>query len=165
MELPVSVINGRFKVTDRPYADPGKCTVCGSVSKPVVDFDMTVDYYGAILLCSDCIREAFILMGALHPESVEPAQVIPLFDQSNKTDTDMVHEYLAASLESTRRLIAILPDAALLDEYAEVVLDGDSDDAGGETGRDEDDSQLTLFQGPNDLPTITGRTTRSVFDD
>ena len=93
MDLPVSVINGRFRVTDRPYADPGKCTVCGSVSKPVVDFDMTVDYYGAILLCTDCIREAFILMGHLHPELMAPAQVVPLFDQNSHYDTDMVHEY------------------------------------------------------------------------
>jgi len=151
MELPVSVINGRFKVLDRPYNDPGHCAVCGSVSKPVVDFDMSVDYYGAVLLCADCVREAFILMNTLHPELTAPAQVVPLYD-GNALNAGMVHEYLAASLESTRRLIAVLPDSDLSLEDAVELLEADGDDAGETLGADEISGQLTFFQGPNDIP-------------
>jgi hypothetical protein len=165
MDLPVSVINGRFKVLDRPEPAPGHCAVCGSVSKPVIDFDMTVDYYGAVLLCTDCIREAFIIMGSLHPELMEPAQVVPLFDPGKHYDMDMVHEYLAASLESTRRLIAILPDSDFSDENAEDLLGTVGADSEPLFRTDDNGAQLNLFQGPDDVPTITGRKARSIFDE
>ena len=62
VELPESVINGRFRVTERPMAAPGKCAVCGAVSRPVVDFGMDVDFYGAVLFCFECILSAHEVM-------------------------------------------------------------------------------------------------------
>lgn len=164
MDLPVSVINGRFKVLERPDPAPGHCAVCGSVSKPVVDFDMTVDYYGAVLLCVDCIREAYVNIGLLHPDLLAPAQATPLFNGST-LDVGTVHEYLAASLESTRRLIAILPDSDLSVEDDENSSAGTEDDAEQSHGTNADDSESLSIERSYDLPTITGRTVRSIFDD
>jgi hypothetical protein len=104
-------------------------------------------------------------MGHLHPELMAPAQALPLFDGNSQYDTDMVHEYLAASLESTRRLIALLPDTDLSFEDAEELPDGVTGNEGESVGADDDGSQLTLFQGPNDFPPITARTSFSIFDE
>lgn len=160
MTLPASVINGRFKVLDRPEPAPGHCAVCGSVSKPVVDFDMTVDYYGAILLCVDCVREAFINLGNLYPALMAPAQVGPLSNAA-ALDVGTVHEYLAASLDATNRLVAILPDADFLDEDAEVISKPDRDNADQSDGANAGGTQLTFFERPDD---VSGFTSRNLFD-
>lgn len=51
-------VNSRFRILDSPLIQPGKCAVCGAVDRPVVDFDTTVQLYGAILLCFSCVQEA-----------------------------------------------------------------------------------------------------------
>jgi hypothetical protein len=155
MELPVSVINGRFKVLDRPNTPPGHCAVCGSVSKPIVDFDMTVDYYGAIMLCVDCIREAFILIGHMYPDLVAPAQVTPLYDGS-ALDVGTIHEYLAASLTATNALIAVLPDSDLSDEDAEDLHRVDQNNADGASGAVTDSDESAGGKRPYDVPIFTG---------
>lgn len=48
----------RFKLTLTPLVSPGKCACCGAVNRPVVDFDMTIQFYGAVLLCITCLAEA-----------------------------------------------------------------------------------------------------------
>ena len=45
----------RFKLTDIPMVNPAKCACCGAVNRPVVDFDMTIPMYGAVLLCTSCL--------------------------------------------------------------------------------------------------------------
>jgi hypothetical protein len=51
-------LTSRFTLLPQPVVAPGKCAVCGAVDKPVVDFNMTIEFYGAILICANCIREA-----------------------------------------------------------------------------------------------------------
>ena len=48
----------RFKLTDKPMVSPAKCACCGAVDRPVVDFDMTIQFYGAVLLCVSCLGNA-----------------------------------------------------------------------------------------------------------
>ena len=56
--IPEAKPTDRFKLTNLPLVTPGKCACCGAVNRPVVDFDMTVQFYGAILLCITCLAEA-----------------------------------------------------------------------------------------------------------
>lgn len=50
--------NSRFQVYPSPVASPGKCGVCGAVDRPVVDFNMTIQFYGAVYICITCMTEA-----------------------------------------------------------------------------------------------------------
>lgn len=54
------VVRSRFKLLDRPYAHPGKCAVCGAVNRPVVDFDLELDEYGAVYFCVTCLTQVAI---------------------------------------------------------------------------------------------------------
>lgn len=48
----------KFQITDKPMALPAKCVVCGAVDRPVLDFGMSLDWYGAILFCIECMASA-----------------------------------------------------------------------------------------------------------
>jgi len=73
-------INSRFKITERPFNAPGKCLICGSVDRPVVDFGLEgefstlentelgetkfqrfTDFVGVAYWCRDCVREAALV--------------------------------------------------------------------------------------------------------
>lgn len=56
--IPEAKTTDRFKLTNLPLVAPGKCACCGAVDRPVVDFDFTIQFYGAVLLCETCLAEA-----------------------------------------------------------------------------------------------------------
>lgn len=61
---------GKYKLTTEP-ALPAKCVGCNNdvkATRPLVDTSASLDYYGAILLCADCVTEMAELIG-LVPES------------------------------------------------------------------------------------------------
>lgn len=103
MELPESVVNGRFKVTDRPTVFPGKCAVCGTVERPVVDFGMTLDYYGAVLLCVECLTSAYNTVQLVMGDESAPAPAVPHF-----LDEVAINEYVRFASDSINRLSILL---------------------------------------------------------
>lgn len=105
VELSESVINGRFKYSEKPMALPGKCAVCGSVERPVIDFGADVDGYGAVLICADCIRTAAQLVSLV--EGDVQTQVVPPL---NFLDVEAVNEYLARTNAANAALNSILAD-------------------------------------------------------
>lgn len=58
----------KFHWLERPASLPAKCISCGAVNKPVIDFGMSFDRYGAVYFCEDCIGEAARVMGFVKPE-------------------------------------------------------------------------------------------------
>lgn len=58
LDFSPSPLNSRFQTYPVPMASPGKCSVCGSVDRPVVDFGLTVEFYGAVVICVLCLTEA-----------------------------------------------------------------------------------------------------------
>lgn len=103
VELPESILNGRFKYLERPSALPGKCAVCGRVDVPVLDFGLDVDYFGAVVICVDDIRAA-LQVADLYETSV-PAPVVPPIDF---LDVEAANEYLARANASIGALNSIL---------------------------------------------------------
>lgn len=101
VELSDSVINGRFKYLDKPNVLPGNCAVCGSVERPVIDFDASVDGYGAILICGECINAAASLVSLVEGAN----QVVPL---PNLVNLEALNEYVESALAATNRLHVIL---------------------------------------------------------
>jgi len=55
-----------FQKIDTLVASPGCCFLCGSGMKPpYVDFGTSIDYYGAVVLCHECMEAAGALIGML----------------------------------------------------------------------------------------------------
>ncbi len=78
----------RFQLLDKPIAAPGKCAVCGSVSKPVIDFNFNLDWYGAVYFCVECMQSAAKAIGLVSIEEYtvlaqENADVIIKFCEEN----------------------------------------------------------------------------------
>lgn len=51
-------LNSRFQTYPSPVSSPGKCAVCGAVDRPVVDFGMDIQFYGAVMFCFECMASA-----------------------------------------------------------------------------------------------------------
>lgn len=66
-------VASRFKLMDRPHLSPGKCAVCGSVHRAVLDFGLNLARYGAVMLCEDCVCEAAERFGMVRPSQLEAA--------------------------------------------------------------------------------------------
>ena len=64
----------RFQLYPSPLVTPGKCAVCGAVDRPVVDFGMTLQFYGAVLLCVTCLTEAGAAIGLVPQTEVAKAE-------------------------------------------------------------------------------------------
>ena len=103
VELPESVVNGRFKVTERPTVFPGKCAVCGTVERAVVDFGMTLDYYGAVLLCVECITSAYTTVQLVVGDESASTPAVPHF-----LDEVAINEYVRSANNSINRLRVLL---------------------------------------------------------
>jgi len=84
--LSPSEVNSRFKVLPRPFPNPGKCAVCGGVKTPVVDFGFTVQFYGAVMICTVCLSEAARKIGMVSEQDLR--------DNTQATD-QVAKEYLA----------------------------------------------------------------------
>lgn len=103
VELPESVVNGRFKVTERPTVFPGKCAVCGTVERAVVDFGMTLDYYGAVLLCVECVTSAYTTVQLVVGDEGSSTPAVPHF-----LDEVAINEYVRSASDSINRLSILL---------------------------------------------------------
>lgn len=66
--------SSRFRLLDKPTINPGKCAVCGGVETPVIDFGATVQFYGAVMICTTCLAEAARGIGMVPVSEVVDSQ-------------------------------------------------------------------------------------------
>lgn len=76
LELTESQLNGRFKLLPGPATLPGKCSVCGSAKRPVVDFDLYVEFYGAVVICVECFISAAEILDLVPGDKLRLAQLV-----------------------------------------------------------------------------------------
>lgn len=156
VELSESVINGRFKYSEKPLASPGKCAVCGAVDRPVIDFGMDLDYYGAVLFCVDCLRGA-VGVADLYEDSATQTRTVPL----QFLDVEAVNEYLARSNIAARALNSILASyiaASEVDEQsAEELNDVHGESADSTEQVNESSDQLLISEGPVSVPASSSK--------
>jgi hypothetical protein len=132
-------------------ASPGKCAVCGAVDRPVIDFGMDLDYYGAVLFCVDDLRSA-LEVAELYEDPAARTQTVPL----QFLDVEAVNEYLARSNVAARALNSILAGyitASALDdkpaEESDVIHDESTDSAERDS---EQGDKLLISEGPVSVP-------------
>lgn len=104
MKSPESLVNSRFQFLPRPAAAPGKCSCCGSVERPVVDFGLDIEIYGAVVLCVLCVGEAYNTLRE-HDGQYQETQAASLL---NGLDTDAINEYTRTALDTVGRLATVL---------------------------------------------------------
>ena len=78
----------RFKILERPFRSPGKCSCCGAVDRPVVDFGFNLNRYGAVMLCVTCVSEAAERIGMVRPEDHEAEKL-----QTGQSVEDYLNEH------------------------------------------------------------------------
>ena len=140
--LSPSEVNSRFKVLPRPFPNPGKCAVCGGVKTSVVDFGLTVQFYGAVMICTVCLSEAARKIGMVSERD--------LVDNVRATD-QIAKEYLARNnlkaINGDQYSLAVTAATSLSD----LVLRGLPDlpvesPANPEQDSGRDPNQLDLFE-------------------
>lgn len=65
-------VNGsnRIQVLDFPQAAPAHCAICfnpGNDERKFIDFDFSLEFYGAVIFCSDCIQTVMNGLGWISP--------------------------------------------------------------------------------------------------
>lgn len=142
VELPDSVINGRFHYLERPNVLPGHCAVCGSVERPVIDFGMSLDGYGAVLLCVECLQTAVSLVHMVEGASpvVSPHIIKP--------DAGAINEYIASSLSAINSLNVVLEYFGFVPSDSETPILGESKDEG-ISSESEQEPEPTVAQSDN----------------
>lgn len=61
----------KFKIVPAPIQVPGTCSSCGSSStedRDYIDFDLTLDFYGVVYICTFCFSECANAVGYISPE-------------------------------------------------------------------------------------------------
>lgn len=61
----------KFKIVPAPIQVPGNCSSCGSSNnedRNYIDFDLTLDFYGAVYICTFCFSECANAVGYISPE-------------------------------------------------------------------------------------------------
>jgi hypothetical protein len=100
-------VNSRFRIMERPHIMPGKCAVCGGVDRPIVDFGLNIQFYGAVMLCVDCVSEAGVRVGMVRPEdnaeaNLQTGQSVTEFLEAHdfKVVTRELHDALSTLVSS-----------------------------------------------------------------
>lgn len=149
VELPESVINGRFKYLEKPAALPGKCAVCGAVDKPVIDFGLDLDYYGVVYFCCECMKAASLVV-----ELFEGTTTAPVVPPLNFLDVEAVNEYVTRATASVAALNAVLAPvhSSLVDAETTEESDGIHDEAErGNVETDEPSDSISVSERPSSV--------------
>ena len=169
LELTESQINGRFRIYDSPQAAPGKCSVCGSVERAVVDFGLDVDGYGAVVFCVECLKSAAQLLDMVPGRDLRVAQLVQRAHKQEIMEAgDITSEYTRRfsdlNAEFSDRLRGVSSPAPI-----EVgTLDGSDDssaakklsvDAGQFDSTSVEGSRSTINEGPDSVSSSSGNGT------
>lgn len=133
----------RYQILNTPVLAPGVCFTCGASDsehgRVYIDFGKQIDWYGAVYLCSECIREVAEAIGFIPVDKFnnlydDNKKLQILVDQANKSLENIRNVYAdlfagrvdvpssfddVSSTDST--------DATTVDEILRIDVSGDSD--------------------------------------
>lgn len=174
-QLTDAALTSRFNLLERPLRSPGKCIVCGSVDRPVVDIRMDLeasDLQGfrtlaTLYLCLDCLTEVSILFLDVVPgadyraaQSTVASQKIQIENMAGNTD-----EYVSRMLDLHDTFIrGVGPNPSRVhvqdDEQEQVALSRSTADGHSEVrnanSSDEANGSAISSERPLSVPTDNG---------
>ena len=168
--------DSRFQLLPLPVVSPGKCACCGAPDRPVVDFGMTIQFYGAVLLCVTCMTEAAAVIDMVPAVELIAAERVATSSFSEQLTQLGMRTITDDQFESITMAFSGLSDALLhlesvdLDLVAETmpdpnqgVLEFDGFDSGGNpeivgvfNRFDESEHDLAVGEGPDIVPADNG---------
>jgi hypothetical protein len=98
---------GRFKcIPVGVAASPNHCACCGSSTRDVIDFGFTAEYYGAVLLCTECVTEAGKTLG-METKKEFSAVFDELNDEISKTGLrlELIENYISRTKADYDKLL------------------------------------------------------------
>lgn len=111
----------KFQFTVQPEL-PSKCSSCGCGSngrKRFVDWNCSIDYHGAVVLCEDCALEVVSLFGYSHPKLVSRLEKRAAEIQEENLE-------LKTQIEALKNVVAVFnlrsPDSSNSDSADEPTL-------------------------------------------
>lgn len=149
-------VNSRVKILDVPVMAPGVCALCGSATKPVVDFGKSLDWYGAVYFCvEDCLREISEAMGyipvakfeELHDEyrksQIAYAQLLKKYESVSNALSDVLSNNHSSNISNDNTLDDVVPVV----EESSVNVESNDDSVRGS----EEAEQSIGLEGSDDL--------------
>lgn len=117
---------GKFRLTHEPVA-PSICSACGTRRTPLVDFSLSIDYYGAVHFCGDCCREMIALFD--YETGVKYRNLERLASEIKDHNDELLEKLEATenALRALRFLDGVVVSDAVTDEVASEELP-DSDE-------------------------------------
>lgn len=112
------IANARFQLVERPLIAPGKCAVCGTTERAVVDFGAYVDWFGAIYLCVSCLAEAAATIGMVSAE--EHAEAVNSASQSFSSYL-IQYDLMVVDSEWYKRAADLFGSLPISDAYIRIV--------------------------------------------
>lgn len=184
--LPPAHPLARFQLLSSPLVIPGKCAVCGSPSRPVVDFGMTLEFYGAVYLCVVCLTEAGRVINMVTAEEFTQAEADSSRSFAEQLNAREMRVISNEQYDTLTLALGMLHDAVLSANSSDLTVvagetsetgptlfdsskeynDGDNrlDDENLEStvGNTEQDNNAAVGEGPISVP--DSDSTRSSFD-
>lgn len=151
--------SNKVQITASPQVAPHKCINCGfsgmAENRYFIDFGVDIEYYGTLLLCSDCFGETANILGWITPKRASAySEVIDrLTDEvvALRTIEDLYDTIVAA----------VRPVLGFHDTINNLPPDADSDDENSDDEQGQSDSdtaalltrptELTFSEGSSDL--------------
>jgi hypothetical protein len=161
MELQGELLQSRFQLLPRPAASPGKCSVCGVVNREVIDFGLDIEFYGAVVICTECmisasarlnlvpVAEVLILREKLAHVSKAAQTVQSLFDdcvvdfieRTNRLESDIRNHFTSSNMD--------------VNKTSEQDKSSDADNDTSSVGTSEQDNNVDSNERPNELSSST----------
>ena len=145
-----AILNSRFKLLERPVRLPASCAVCGAVDRPVIDFNLDLDFYGTVNICVECLREAADIAGILDDTDKSQSQAAPLLP----IDYEGFNEFIRSMGNALDRINLIIPDhviSLVVSKEDDTRVAGSDEDVIPEPQRDDESrDESAVSEGPND---------------
>lgn len=155
--------SGRITLIQSPQALPGQCGICGKNEDPegFVDAQLSFEFYGALIYCSECVSEMAHLYGFITPgeqEKLEDELDSLRFEVATLRAAILNLENITDKLTSDRlrdRGYAVEPsnNSKGNSELSEL-----SEESGRGSGQDDSETDESANEsGPDDLRNTTGQ--------
>lgn len=112
----------KVQVTKNPPALPRSCVICNASSngmKDFIDFNFSIDYYGAVYFCSDCMIPIALSLGLCFQKDLIEAEQEANDLRATLEGIEDELTYYRSFVDSLSRIRPDLSDAVVLDGPAE----------------------------------------------
>lgn len=133
---------------------PATCCICSRSANGIVqfiDFNFNLDYYGAVVICTDCIKESLELIEVDKIINLQAELVAKQEELNNVTARLDAYSSVVDSLNSIRPdspIVVTLPEPVQqVNDESESESDGSDSSGGSEDSSLDADNKSSLFSG------------------